>query len=168
MPDHDTLTAAAHNTRLVGFHDLQGRESLQVTLQGDWCYVGHLPGELPNPLTGRNEHSGTSILDVSNPAKPDAGGAHPQRAGRQLPRGAGDRQSARRQALSRSQSRDARCMQLPDLRHHRSREAGDGRRRERDARGADEHRAQRLVGRRRAGSTSAAPTSPAFVPAAIW
>ena len=70
MQDHDTLTAAAHNTRLVGFHDLQGRESLQVTLQGDWCYVGHLPGDLPNPLTGRNEHSGTSILDVSDPAKP--------------------------------------------------------------------------------------------------
>ena len=70
MPDHDTLTAAAHNTRLVGFHDLQGRESLQVTLQDDWCYVGHLPGFLPNPLTGREEHSGTSILDVSNPANP--------------------------------------------------------------------------------------------------
>ena len=70
MQDHETLTAAAENTRLIGFHDLQGRESLQVTLQGDWCYVGHLPGCLPNPLTGRDEHSGTSILDVSNPAKP--------------------------------------------------------------------------------------------------
>jgi hypothetical protein len=71
MPNDDKLTAAAHNTRLIGFHDLQGRESLQVTLQGDWCYVGHLPGCLPNPLTGREEHSGTSILDVSNPAKPN-------------------------------------------------------------------------------------------------
>ena len=71
MPNDAMLTAAAHNTRLVGFHDLQGRESLQVTLQGDWCYVGHLPGCLPNPLTGRDEHSGTSILDVSNPAKPN-------------------------------------------------------------------------------------------------
>ena len=70
MPDSATLTAAAHNTRLVGFHDLQGRESLQVTLQGDWCYVGHLPGCLPNPLTGRQEHSGTSILDVADPANP--------------------------------------------------------------------------------------------------
>jgi hypothetical protein len=70
MQDLGTLTAAAHNTRLVGFHDLQGRESLQVTLQGDWCYVGHLPGQLLNPLTGQNEHSGTSILDVSNPEKP--------------------------------------------------------------------------------------------------
>ncbi|MDH3437720.1 MAG: hypothetical protein OEN48_12125, partial [Betaproteobacteria bacterium] len=49
---------------------MQGRESLQVTLQGDWCYVGHLPGCLPNPLTGIAEHNGTSILDVSNPANP--------------------------------------------------------------------------------------------------
>ena len=70
MQIHDTLTADSHRTRLVGFHDLQGRESLQVTLQGDWCYVGHLPGCLPNPLTGRAEHNGTSILDVSNPANP--------------------------------------------------------------------------------------------------
>jgi hypothetical protein len=70
VQDHETLTAAAENTRLIGFHDLQGRESLQVTLQGDWCYVGHLPGCLRNPLTGRDEHSGTSILDVANPAKP--------------------------------------------------------------------------------------------------
>ena len=70
MTDPDMLTAAAENTRLVGFHDLQGRESLQVTLQGDWCYVGHLPGYLPNPLTGRQEHSGTSILDVADPAHP--------------------------------------------------------------------------------------------------
>jgi len=44
MQLHDTHTADSHRTRLVGFHDLQGRESLQVTLQGDWCYVGHLPG----------------------------------------------------------------------------------------------------------------------------
>jgi hypothetical protein len=70
MPDHDALTASAHNTRLVGFHDLQGREALQIALQGDWCYVGHLPGYLPNPLTGQREHNGTSILDVADPAKP--------------------------------------------------------------------------------------------------
>jgi len=70
MQLHDSLTADSHRTRLVGFHDLQGRESLQVTLQGDWCYVGHLPGSLPNPLTGKTESNGTSILDVSDPAKP--------------------------------------------------------------------------------------------------
>jgi hypothetical protein len=56
--------------RLVGFHDLQGREALQVVLQGDWCYVGHLPGSAVNPLTGKTESNGTSILDVSNPAQP--------------------------------------------------------------------------------------------------
>ncbi len=70
MTVHDTHTASAQNCRLLGFHDLQGRESLQIALQGDWCYVGHLPGYLPNPLTGQKEHSGTSILDVSNPANP--------------------------------------------------------------------------------------------------
>ena len=70
MPAHDTLTAAAHRTRLTGFHDLQGRESLPVVLQGYWCYVGRLPGYLPNPFTGKSEHSGTSILDVADPAKP--------------------------------------------------------------------------------------------------
>jgi hypothetical protein len=71
VPNLDSLTASARNTRLVGFHDLQGRESLQVTLQGDWCYVGHLPGTLRNPLTGKDEPSGTSILNVSDPAKPE-------------------------------------------------------------------------------------------------
>ena len=60
----------SHRTRLVGSHDLQGREALQVILQGDWCFVGHLPGEAVNPLTGKNESNGTSILDVSNPAQP--------------------------------------------------------------------------------------------------
>ncbi|MPZ44114.1 MAG: hypothetical protein GEV05_12040 [Betaproteobacteria bacterium] len=71
MPNLDSLTANAHNTRLIGYHDLQGRESLQVTLQGDWCYVGHLPGSSRNPLTGKDEPNGTSILNVSNPARPE-------------------------------------------------------------------------------------------------
>lgn len=70
MSLHEQHTADSHRTRLIGFHDLQGRESLQVVLQGDWCYVGHLPGHLPNPLTGKTEHNGTSILDVSDPARP--------------------------------------------------------------------------------------------------
>ena len=51
MTIHDTLTAASNRTRLRGFHDLHGRESLQVVLQGDRCYVGHLPGYLPSPFT---------------------------------------------------------------------------------------------------------------------
>lgn len=57
-------------TRLVGSNDLQGRESLQVTLKGGWCYVGHLPGRAMNALTGREEDNGTSILDVSDPSAP--------------------------------------------------------------------------------------------------
>src|SRR3990172_12808647 len=70
MPTQNAHTAESSRTRLLGFHDLQGRESLQVALQGDWCYVGHLPGNRPNPLTGKAEDNGTSILDISNPAKP--------------------------------------------------------------------------------------------------
>jgi len=60
----------ARNTRLVGSHDLQGRAGLQVTVRGNWCYVGHLPGTHPNPLTGDVEHNGTSIVDVADPARP--------------------------------------------------------------------------------------------------
>jgi hypothetical protein len=62
--------AEARGTRLVGLHDLQGRESLQVTLRGEWCYVGHLPGSARNSLTGHDEPNGTSILDVADPAEP--------------------------------------------------------------------------------------------------
>jgi hypothetical protein len=64
------VTSESWQTRLVGKHDLQGRESLQVTLRGDWCYVGHLPGRAFNPLTGRDEDNGTSILDASDPSAP--------------------------------------------------------------------------------------------------
>jgi hypothetical protein len=70
MAGHDGHGSASHRTRLIGFHDLQGREALQVILQGDRCYVGHLPGSAKNPLTGEMESNGTSILDVSNPAQP--------------------------------------------------------------------------------------------------
>src|ERR1700704_2266144 len=62
--------AESQNTRLVGFHDLQGRAALQVTVRNKWCYVGHLPGTHANPLTGEVEHNGTSILDVSDPGNP--------------------------------------------------------------------------------------------------
>ena len=36
--------AESHRTRLVGFHDLQGRAALQVAVRNGWCYVGHLTG----------------------------------------------------------------------------------------------------------------------------
>jgi hypothetical protein len=67
------------NMKLIGYSDLQGRESLQVTLKGDWAFVGHHPRAwatgrfIPrrvNPLTGNPEENGTTILDVSDPKKP--------------------------------------------------------------------------------------------------
>ena len=62
--------AEAKNVQLMGFCDLQGRESLQVTLKGNYAYVGHHRGNEFNPLTGKREANGTSIVDVSNPRKP--------------------------------------------------------------------------------------------------
>ena len=60
--------------RLVGFHNLQGRSAYQpiAEQQGNrWiAYVGHHGGSALNTLTGVIEPNGTSILDVTNPAKP--------------------------------------------------------------------------------------------------
>lgn len=68
----------AANVRLIGYHDLQGRESLVVTTRsddanGNWVYVGHhqsyYDGEQRfNPITDRMEWNGTSILEISDPA----------------------------------------------------------------------------------------------------
>ena len=59
---------------LVGSHDLQGRSAYQPVIhkQGDrWvAYIGHHGGVSPNPLSGREEPNGTSILDVTDPASP--------------------------------------------------------------------------------------------------
>jgi hypothetical protein len=70
----------AQNVRLVGHHDLQGRESLVVTTlsdpaNGNWVYVGHHESFWDgkpklNPITGKDEWNGTSILNVDDPAKP--------------------------------------------------------------------------------------------------
>ena len=62
--------AEALNVRLVGHNDLQGRDSLQVVLKGNFAFVGHHRGEEMNPLTGRVEPNGTTILDVSNSRSP--------------------------------------------------------------------------------------------------
>jgi hypothetical protein len=99
------------NMRLVGFNDLQGRSAYQPTIhrQGDrWiAYIGHHGGTdaVPkpvNPLTGQPEFNGTSILDVTDPARPkylahisgqegtyESGGAQMVRVcdGRSLPKG---------------------------------------------------------------------------------
>jgi hypothetical protein len=102
----------ASNMRLVGWNDLQGRSAYQPTIhhQGDhWiAYVGHHGGtdavpDPVNPLTGKAEPNGTSIVDVTDPAHPkylhhipgqpgkyEGGGAQMVRVcdGRMLPHGA--------------------------------------------------------------------------------
>jgi hypothetical protein len=66
--------AEASNMALVGYHDLQGRTAYQPTIakQGErWiAYVGLHGDFLPNALTGRQEHNGTAILDVTDPRQP--------------------------------------------------------------------------------------------------
>ena len=62
------------NTALVGHSDLQGRSAYQpliISQDGRHiAYVGHHTGKRPNPLTGAVEGNGTSIVDVTNAAKP--------------------------------------------------------------------------------------------------
>jgi hypothetical protein len=64
----------ASNMRLVGYSDLQARTAYQPTIQkqGDrWiAYIGHHGDKKVNPLNGKLEDNGTSILDVTDPKKP--------------------------------------------------------------------------------------------------
>ncbi len=66
--------AESRNLRLVGYSDLQARTAYQPTIQKQgerWiAYVGHHGDNRPNPLTGANEHNGTSIVDVTDPKRP--------------------------------------------------------------------------------------------------
>ena len=59
---------------LVGQHDLQGRSAYQPVIHsqgGRWiAYIGHHGGKALNPVAGRVEDSGTSIVDVSDPKTP--------------------------------------------------------------------------------------------------
>src|SRR5215813_1513285 len=59
------------NMDLVGYNDLQARSAYQPTIhkQGErWiAYVGHHGGSQLNPLTGKQENNGTSIVDVTDP-----------------------------------------------------------------------------------------------------
>jgi hypothetical protein len=101
----------ASNMKLVGYNDLQARSAYQPTIhhQGDrWiAYIGHHGGtdDVPNPvnpLTGQAEPNGTSIVDVTDPARPkylrhlagqegkyESGGAQMVRVcdGKSLPKG---------------------------------------------------------------------------------
>src|SRR6476659_9871371 len=69
----------ASNMKLVGTSDLQARSAYQPTIhhQGDRfiAYIGHHGGTdaVPapfNPMTGKPEPNGTSIVDVTDPANP--------------------------------------------------------------------------------------------------
>src|SRR6201994_483024 len=69
----------ASNMKLVGYSDLQARSAYQPTIhhQGNrWiAYIGHHGGtdDIPdpvNPMTGKAEPNGTSIVDVTDPAHP--------------------------------------------------------------------------------------------------
>ena len=66
--------AEAQDMELVGHDDLQGRSAYQPTIhrQGGrvLAYVGHHGGRARNPLTGAEEDNGTSIVDVTDPARP--------------------------------------------------------------------------------------------------
>ena len=62
------------NMDLVGYDDLQNRSAYHSVIQkqGDrWItYIGHHGGVALNPLTGKQEPNGTSIVDVTNPKQP--------------------------------------------------------------------------------------------------
>jgi len=62
------------NTELVGHSDLQGRSAYQPIIVNEngreIAYVGHHTGTALNPLTGAVEENGTSIVDVTDAAKP--------------------------------------------------------------------------------------------------
>ena len=73
-PSAAQKTARANNMDLVGYNDLQNRSAYQPVIQkqGDrWiAYVGHHGGEALNPMTGKMEPNGTSIVDVTDPKHP--------------------------------------------------------------------------------------------------
>src|SRR5713101_6142836 len=87
--DGDSGDPASHDMRLVGTNDLEARSAYQPTLHKYpfnryILFVGHhtvglqgeglLPNAQPlpsfNPLTGKNEENGVSIVDVTNPRRP--------------------------------------------------------------------------------------------------
>src|SRR5271156_2073183 len=68
-------TARASNMDLVGYNDLQARSAYQPVIQKQgnrWiAYIGHHGGEALNPMTGKMEPNGTSIVDVTDPKHPN-------------------------------------------------------------------------------------------------
>ena len=66
--------AEAKDMNLLGYNDLQGRSAYQPSIekQGDRfiAYIGHHAGTKMNPMTGKMEVNGTSIVDVTDPSHP--------------------------------------------------------------------------------------------------
>src|SRR5262245_1093537 len=67
--------AEAKDMRLGGFSPLQRRSADQPVIHqqgGRWiAYIGHHGGKpKQNPLSGRMENNGTSVVDVTDPANP--------------------------------------------------------------------------------------------------
>src|SRR5262249_32902167 len=64
----------ARDMALVGFHDLQNRSAYQPIIQQQGgrfiAYIGHHGGSTLNPLNGKTEPNGTSIVDVTDPKNP--------------------------------------------------------------------------------------------------
>jgi len=73
-PAPTPAAAEAKNMRLVGYNDLQARTAYQPTIahQGQrWiAYVGHHGDNKLNPLNGKMEDNGTSIIDVTDVKNP--------------------------------------------------------------------------------------------------
>ena len=71
---NDAKTESADGLRLAAHHPLQARQTYQIVQhrQDDrWLlYLGHLRGSERNPLTGRAEENGSSVVDVTDPKKP--------------------------------------------------------------------------------------------------
>jgi hypothetical protein len=65
---------SAKNMALEGYNDLQGRTAYQPTIQKQgnrWiAYIGHHGDNKLNPLNGKMEENGTSIVDVTDVKRP--------------------------------------------------------------------------------------------------
>lgn len=70
----DAGTESAEGLQLAAHDPLQARQTYQIVQhrQGErWLlYLGHLRGSELNPLTGRVEENGSSIVDVTDPRDP--------------------------------------------------------------------------------------------------
>jgi hypothetical protein len=64
----------SNNMQLVGYNDLQNRSAYQplVHQQGGRfiAYIGHHGGTHVNPMNGKEEFNGTSLVDVTDPKHP--------------------------------------------------------------------------------------------------